>query len=428
MRIAALALLLGLACAPLAAATAPERLSDAGALQSFEAALRDLQAGRRTRPVHVLQIGDSHSAADLISGALRDRLQARYGSGGRGVLIPGAPYPGLVQRLVDVQASGWRIEYSLAPAGRAPTPASGPYGLSGFRLVADSPGARLSLAAEPAAGFDRATVCLETGHAGADLVVTAGQERRPVSLPADSGPTCRAFDFPALQTRLDLTVERGGATVLSWASFRREGGVVLSNLGVVGAQLSHFAQRDDRALAVELEAYRPDLIVLAFGTNEGFASDIDPVAYEQLLRDQIRRLRRLSGGAPVLVLGAPDAATIRPDLLTDGIDREYPACGGLSEAERRDYATLVEHRSPALERWYAPPMLDVVRTAQRRAAAAEGAAFWDWEQAMGGACGAHALTAGDPPLMRRDHVHFTAHGGAMIAERLFDDLMRAGEN
>lgn len=427
MRAAALLLALVLAVAP-AAAAEPGRLADAAALQPFGQALQGLHAGQRTQPVHVLQIGDSHSAADFISGALRDRLQARFGSAGRGVLAPGTPYPGLAQRLVEVEASGWRTEYSLAPAGREPTPASGPYGLSGFRLVADGPGARLSLAAEPGGGFDRATVCLEVGREGAELAVLGGTERRAVSLPAGSGPVCHDLDFSARQTRLALTVERGGATLLSWATFRRGGGVALSNLGVVGAQLAHFAERDDRTLAAELDAYRPDLIVLAFGTNEGFAAEVDPAAYEELLRDQIRRLRRLARGAPVLVLGAPDAATVRPDLLTDEEEREYPACGRLSEAERRDYAALVERRSPVLERWYAPPMLDVVRAAQRRAAAAESAAFWDWEAAMGGACAGHALSRSEPPLVRRDHIHFTAHGGAMIAERLFEDLMRAGED
>ena len=36
------------------------------------------------RPVHIVQIGDSHTAGDAITGALRDALQARLGNGGRG--------------------------------------------------------------------------------------------------------------------------------------------------------------------------------------------------------------------------------------------------------------------------------------------------------------------------------------------------------
>src|SRR4051812_50113134 len=49
--------------------------------------------------VHIIQIGDSHTAGDMITNGWRTRLQARYGFGGRGVLAAGgapprAPPPG----------------------------------------------------------------------------------------------------------------------------------------------------------------------------------------------------------------------------------------------------------------------------------------------------------------------------------------------
>jgi hypothetical protein len=36
------------------------------------------------RPLHIVVIGDSHTAGDAITGALRETLQARLGNGGRG--------------------------------------------------------------------------------------------------------------------------------------------------------------------------------------------------------------------------------------------------------------------------------------------------------------------------------------------------------
>ena len=47
-----------------------------------------------TRPVHIVQIGDSHTAGDVLTGAWRDLLQTRYGNGGRGVLAAGRPWLG----------------------------------------------------------------------------------------------------------------------------------------------------------------------------------------------------------------------------------------------------------------------------------------------------------------------------------------------
>ena len=59
----------------------------------------------------ILQIGDSHTAGDAITGAWRDILQARYGSGGRGVLPPGRPYNGYTPRGIQAtMSSGWRSE------------------------------------------------------------------------------------------------------------------------------------------------------------------------------------------------------------------------------------------------------------------------------------------------------------------------------
>ena len=40
------------------------------------------------RGLVILQIGDSHTAADYFTGELRQKLQARYGNGGVGYLEP----------------------------------------------------------------------------------------------------------------------------------------------------------------------------------------------------------------------------------------------------------------------------------------------------------------------------------------------------
>src|SRR5688500_19665641 len=69
----------------------------------------------------------------------------------------------------------------------------------------------------------------------------------------------------------------------------------------------------DDVVAAELSAYRPDLIVLAFGTNEGFSPVLTAGEAETTLRTQVARIRRLSDrDVPILLLGAPDAAAWAP--------------------------------------------------------------------------------------------------------------------
>ena len=288
-------------------------------------------------------------------------------------------------------SADWRLEASFLPASWAktykpgdPELRPGPYGLSGWRLVATAPGAVLSVKADPEARFDRAVVCAVAGpDAGALKVRAGGTEREMPLAAAKRQPVCRAFEVPLGQT-LEVTAEKPGATLLSLGLFREAPGVVLSNLGVIGTQLSDFAARDDATLAAELHAYQPDLIVLAWGTNDGFDAEVASPEYEALVRQQLKRLHRLAPGVPVLILGAPDAQTIRPDIPMDGVHNKDFACAPLTQTERETYRDRVTNRDAALARWYAPPNLAVVREAQRRAAGEEGAAFWDWQARMGG--------------------------------------------
>ena len=166
--------------------------------------------------------------------------------------------------------------------------------------------------------------------------------------------------------------------------------------GQVGATLAALAARDDVSLLADITASRPALIVLAYGTNEGFDDGLSAQQYEALLRGQVDRLRRLAPDAPLLILGAPDA---QRNGVTNGCS-----------ADRL--------RAP-------PPNLAVVRDVQRRVAADMGVAFWDWHGRMGGDCSADRLALRGEPLMRGDRVHFTSAGADWIGGVLAADLLTA---
>jgi lysophospholipase L1-like esterase len=382
------------------------RLCDAKALDPYFAALETAKA-KGHAPVHVLQIGDSHSAGDNITGARRDALQARFGSGGRGVLPPGRPFEGFVPHEVTVeQSEGWALQTTMSSA--AQDPATRPlFGISGYRLSSLQAGAKISMTAEPSAAFTRVTVCAERAPGAGAFVLSFGATTTRVPLDADKTSIgCTTLQSGEPQTYAAVTAEAGTVTLTSWAAFDDNGGVVVSNLGVIGAQLRHFAETDDAAVAEELKAYKPDLIILAYGTNEGFGDSFDSVSYASLLEGQIERLKRLSGGTPILVLGAPDAERKRP---------EPP------QARRRGRH---HHRKPFYP-WATPAGLAEVRAVQKKVAHEEGVAFWDWAAGMGGRGAAKRWASADPPLMRPDHVHFTAAGGAEIAKALDADLEAA---
>lgn len=159
-------------------------------------------------------------------------------------------------------------------------------------------------------------------------------------------------------------------------------------LGEVGAALTDF-----EPLSLEPA---PDLVILAYGTNDGFEADLDAGAWEALLRDRIARLRHHVPDAALLILGAPDA-------LRSGV---VEGCS----ADRL--------RAP-------PPGLAVVRDVQGRVAADLGVAFWDWHGRMGGDCSADRLALRGEPFMRGDRVHFTNAGADWIGGVLWTDLLTA---
>ena len=379
------------------ASDCPGGLCQAEALEAFFEALAATETGTRDRPVHLLQIGDSHTAGDLITGAVRATLQGRFGAAGRGVLPPGTPFVGYRPFQVQVTDSGWVSEAApLQPPAGAPTPR---VGLGGFRATG-AEGAVMAYDLEPGAEATVVGLCGRARGPGAGLSVEAGGMGRGVDFNTGTPDqeVCRelALAAPAAQVRLSPLEE--GVVLDSISLTRARPGVIVSNLGRVSSTLRDLAARDDAIAATQLAAWRPTLIVLAYGTNEGFDDALDPAAYERLLREQVARLRRLAPAASLMLLGAPDAL-------------RSVAAGGCSADGLR---------AP-------PPSLAVVRDVQRRVAADLGVAFWDWQGRMGGGCSADRLASRADPYMRGDRVHFTNVGADWIGGMLADDLMAAYE-
>jgi lysophospholipase L1-like esterase len=441
-----------IALAALAAAAMPASgLARGETLRPFFAKL----GHATTRPVHILQIGDSHTAGDAITGAWRDLLQQKYGSAGRGVLAPGRPFAGYITHGVTVTMSpGWQIASDFGATWSMPSP---PLGLSAFTLTSSGDGAAMALLADPNEAFDRFTVCAIMRPGAGTLTLHAGTQSASFDLNSPTErPECRTMKLASPATMADLSVAGGPATLTSWATFRDEGGVALSNLGVVGSQLIHWARTDDAVLTEELTNYRPDLIVLAFGTNEGFSPRVNDFEYEVTLRTQIGRIRRLAGNVPILMLGAPDALSRRSEMRANASSGEAsPDCGAPTATAPADQPGVIETimdrlrnsigMAPSAPTAVQPPAaspapmatgtsrgplfppagLKTVRDVQRRVASQLNVAFWDWEARMGGRCTADIWVHATPPLMRGDYVHYTSAGGKEIAQRLQDDLDKA---
>jgi lysophospholipase L1-like esterase len=387
-------------------AGAVERLYSPAALHRFFAALSALDRHRTRAPVRIIQIGDSHTANDTLSGRMRELLQRRFGDAGRGWLPAGVPYKYYRPHLVTVAELGWR-QLKAGDAGAVPL------GLDAAVAQSMPPAARMTLAASAGDAFDHVAVEFIARPDGAPLSIRADQ--RLIAQVRTSAPRDRVrrvhYRLPHPVQELEVAaLGSGSATLLGWAAERSRPGIIYENHGTIGATAALLAAMDPDTVAFELADRRPALLIVAFGTNEGFKDTLDLHHYAARFEADVAGLAARAPRASILIIGPPDGnrrgagCAARPDKSPD-------EC-----VEAGDRTNCV---------WREPVHLAAVRHVQQRIAARRGWAFWDWSAAMGGACSMDRLSRRDPPLAFPDHVHLNKNGYVAIADMLYGDLMRA---
>ena len=389
IRFAWLPLLL-LACGgpPAPPAGAAVTASGDPALRPFLTALDRLAANPSQPPLAILQIGDSHTANDGFSGFMREAMQQRFGNGGRGFMPPGIPFRYYKPSQIHVEMTGWTTISSFSP-GAPP-----PFGITGLRQHASGP-ADMSLTVEQPGGLAHVVLEVLDQQGGGTLhAAFDGGPDLPQSTNAALGVRWIELAGGAAATLTLHADGNGPIDILSWSAERQRGGITWSNLGTIGATIDLLGQWEPKLVRAELARLKPALIVIAFGTNEGFRDSTDPVEYETLFGTRIRTIKAAAPNAALMVLGPPDGdkAAVTGDCPEGG-------------------------------KWAEPRNLAPVREAQRRVAARLGAAFWDWSDAMGGRCSMQRWARLDPPFAAPDHVHLFRPGYRATAARLFDTLM-----
>ncbi len=279
-------------------------------LESFFLALRALDAKSRSSHVRILWLGDSHTAADYLSGAVRSTLVQRFGDGGPGfVRIGTKPYRH--DGLKVVRDGSWNVDPD--PPARRALQADGVFGLGGTRA---QPGADASFSVELS---PRPASADEVGRyelsymlpAGSSFDVELGERRLTVSAAgasevASSGISHLSLSAP-LRSRLAILPRAGTPRLFGLVLERSSStGVVLDTAGIDGARLETPLAWSEAAFAAEVARRAPELFVLAYGTNEAF-DNLRVDKYRAQLSELVRRVRRGAPGASCLVLGPTDA-------------------------------------------------------------------------------------------------------------------------
>jgi len=351
------------------------------ALDGFTVALAAQRAGTADHPLRISYVGDSLTADDQITNALRAKLAALVGDGGPGFAFAAPPHPYCQHNaLTRVITGAWRVhavsravppDRLLGLGGSTETEGGG-----SIRFVARGAATRIDVhyLAQPRGG----TLAVLAGGKQIGTIDTAAERKRAAFA---------NLEVPDGATKFELSAR--GRVRLFGVSLEAATGAVVDNLGVVNATAKQLTKHNLAAHWRNQLAHRDaDLVIVMLGTNEAewiTANSTGMAEHERLFGELLATVRVANPAGSCLVVSPLDQLEL--------------------------------HGEATPPRASIPAMVD----AQRRAAKAHGCAFWDTYAWMGGKGASKSWHKRG--LVMDDFQHPTTAGAARIAAALYAGLV-----
>lgn len=368
-----------------------------GPLAAFWRQLSAVEQGRRKEPVRVLWLGDSHTAADYMTDAARQVLTGAYGSAGPGFVRVGVPHYRHARARFETIGKWRRLPQQ--PSRRSPV-LDGVFGLCGMRTVPEANASVRLRLHDPKLGADAVVqftllyrlppqAALEVQLQGRSRILRAdgaGAEAGPGEgkiVSVEGSPIRRLVLEGRAKDELVVSHVAGAPEIFGVFVEATSGGVIVDTCGIDGARVATPLAWDGAKWQAEVRARAPDLVVLAYGTNEAF-DDAAPRRYGPEYHKLLERLRAGAPELPCLVVGPPDA---------------WDRAGRVS------------------------PRLTEITEVQRAAAEELGCGFVSARELMGGEGSFTAWRNATPALARADGVHLSSDGYERLGAELGEVLL-----
>ncbi|MBN1655219.1 MAG: hypothetical protein JXA30_15730 [Deltaproteobacteria bacterium] len=356
----------------------------------YQALLRT--AERRSKAItRVAHFGDSAVAADSITVTVRRRMQKRFGDAGHGFILIARGQMHYYHMDIRHRASDdWQL-YPIVLLSLG----TDWYGYGGVQFRS-APGSWARFATsdrgEVGGRASRFEIFYQIYPGGGKLIAKL-DEQPPVAIDTrgpqkqDAWFTLETSDGPH---KLSLRTDGRAPVRLYGVALERETpGVVYDSLGMVGGRAERLLAFEREHIQGQLDHRDPDLLILAFGGNEADNRWLDIARYERNLRKVVKHLV-VQGNRPACLLFAP----------LDQAERD----------ERGEIRTIAK-------------LPEIVET-QRRVARAQGCAFFDTYQAMGGKDAMKRWYRQRPRLATSDFRHATAAGYERIGDMFYKAILK----
>jgi lysophospholipase L1-like esterase len=360
------------------------------------------QASTASKPVRIMHYGDSQIEGDRITSYVRNKLQAKFGGMGPG-LVPVEQVYDFSFSILQETSPGWErytlygtIDTTLAHkryGALANFCRFTPYGSSGGKGTDANHEAWVSFAPS---GYSYSN----TKHFQQCRVFFSHNTKPFMAEIYEDGALADADMYPASsslktikwlfdQPVSDIKIVFRGEDSPDIYGIALDGvnGIAVDNIPMRGNSGLIFTKMDSKLLKAHFEELNVKLIILQFGGNIVPHVINDYSYYEKLFYNQLAELRQLLPDVAIIVIGVAD----------------------MSVKERSRYVSY--------------PNIEKVRDALKKASFRADAAYWDVYEAMGGKNSMPSWVFADPPLASSDFVHFNPRGARLIANMFYNALL-----
>ncbi len=348
--------------------------------------LKEAAAGHAT--LDIVHIGDSHIQAEGNTSRVRRHLQHRYGSAGRGLIIP--------FRLAGTnQPTDYRItssaSFTSAKLMRMPWPTT--MGFTGISLA--MPASTVSFDISNAQPFDAIAVY---GRGEISISeVTVGSAKVAFDEIDGNNATLAVLDHAV--SACTITIDAPGGNIYGFELRRDDHGIRYHAIGNNGATFSQY--NSIGGFGASLRQLAPDLVIVSLGTNEAFGK-ISDEAFTRQINALVSDIHTHNPGVHILLTTPSECQrTVYTTVRT--------------RRKRRKRAKIRRVRSFAVNSNIAR-----LRSAILRYGEQHHIATWDWYDVAGGN-GSSTLWL-SAHLLGGDRIHRTWAGyhleGDLLAEAL----------
>lgn len=354
------------------------------------------QSGKLVRIMHY---GDSQIEDDRMTSLIRNKLQAKFGGSGVG-LVPASQLYNYGFSIVQQNSDNWnryrvysQDESGISHKRFGALAAFCELDADPFRKDTTSLTAWVRFSPSPYA-YANTRIFRQCrifyGHNPEPFIneIYLGNTLNDAEIiPASNGLEVIRWEFEAPVSNLMVQFKCRKSPEIYGMALDHISGVAVDNIPLRGCAGLIFTSIDPQQLRDMYRELNVKLFILQFGGNVVPYIADNYRYYERWFYSQIIRLRELCPGASVLVIGVADMSV-------------------------KDQARFVSY-----------PNLDNVKSAVKSAAFKAGAAYWDMQKAMGGRNSMPAWVNARPPLASSDYVHFNLRGSKIIAQMFYNALI-----